>query len=260
MSEEVLISDQNKSDFKCQLEFFEGPLDLLLYLIKKNEIDINNLKMETITGQYLEYINLMQTMNVDIASEFIVTAATLLHIKTKWLLPVQNDTDENEEDIDDDPRLDLLAKLIEYKKFKEAGEHLGKLHDDESSTWKRLYDDALNNESDSTLKHEMLDLLQAFNKVLKSKKFKQVGEVHGEKYTVSQKINDIRHYLLLNPKCNFHELLNEAENKDEIVCLFLGILELIRLQEILVEQSKGLFSEIFITRNQIKLNTIEEQN
>jgi segregation and condensation protein A len=215
--------------------------------------------METITSQYLEYINMMQLTNVDIASEFIVTAATLLHIKTKWLLPVQSNEDENDDDFDD-PRLDLLQKLLEYKKFKEAGEHLGKLHEDESASWMRIKNtQPEENKVDNNIQHAIYDLYAAFNKLLKKKKFDPHGKIHAEKFSIEQKIQDIRNQLALNKQCSFSQILNESENKEEIVCLFLGILELIRLQEIIVEQTKGLFGEIILKRNQLKL-TLEEQN
>src|SRR6266704_2356645 len=111
------------SDYKVRLEIFEGPLDLLLYLIKREEIDIHDISIERITGQYLEYIQAFKDLNIDIAGEFIVMAANLIYLKSRSLLPA--DQRPPEEDVEeDDPRWDLIRQLIEYKKFKEAGAHL----------------------------------------------------------------------------------------------------------------------------------------
>jgi len=234
-------------DFKCQLDFFEGPLDLLLYLIKKNEIDINNICLEKITNQYLEYLNFMQYMNIDLASEFVVTAATLLHIKTKWLLP---DIQEEEEDANfEDPRLDLLQKLLEYKKFKEAAVHLDELHEINSSSWKK----GINEESDFTSKKQdvfdvgIFDLCEAFQQIVKRFDFKS-SEVFAESFSIIDKTNDIRTLLQQKMKFSFTNMISKMEYKEEVVCFFLAMLELVKLQEIQVKQDNCIFGEIIILK------------
>ncbi len=245
------IKDSGNDNFKCKLEMFEGPLDLLLYLIKKNEIDINNIKLENVTSQYLDYISYMQSMNIDIASEFIVTAATLLHIKTRWLLPIESNQEDEDLNEFDDPRLNLLEQLLEYKKFKEAGAFLDKLQEKEHCTFTKGHTEIYDESDDDELvvtNVSVFDLCKAFNEVLKKIKTREPKEVHKEKFTVQDKIAQIRELLQTNEQISFSKFFEESQNKEEILCAFLGILELIRSQEIIVEQREKFFGEIIIKK------------
>jgi len=234
-------------DFKCQLDFFEGPLDLLLYLIKKNEIDINNICLEKITNQYLEYLNFMQCMNIDLASEFVVTAATLLHIKTKWLLPDIKDEDEDGDF--EDSRLDLLQKLLEYKKFKEAAVHLDDLHELNSSSWKKGINEASSfiTEKKDILDVGIFDLCEAFQQIVKRFNFKS-KEVFAESFSIIDKTNEIRTLLKNKNNFSFTDMISKMEYKEEVVCFFLAMLELVKLQEIQVKQHSRIFGEIIILK------------
>src|SRR5271155_645693 len=131
-----------EADYKVKLEVFEGPLDLLLYLIKKEEVDIYDIPIERITNQYMEYLTLMQMLNLEVAGEFLVMAATLMYIKSRMLLPVDQQVADSEEEEGEDPRWELIRQLVEYKKFKDAALQLGRREDEQSNLYPRHAHDA----------------------------------------------------------------------------------------------------------------------
>lgn len=233
--------------YKIKLEVFEGPLDLLLYLIKEEELNIYDIPITRITEQYLEYLNLMEMLDLDIAGEFLVMAATLMHIKSKLLLPPDPDTVETEEL---DPRAELVRRLLEYKAFKEAAGNLRGFESTRSEYFTRV--DA-KPEMDTTgdspfVEVSLFDLLTAFAKVMKSTPQLQDHEVEKDEFSVSEKVHEIFHRLVQQPKIYFSELFKKARNKYEIITTFLAILELIRLKEVVARQSAR-FGEIEIERN-----------
>ena len=240
--------------YKLKLETFEGPLDLLLYLVKKNEINIYDIPIAQVTEQYLEYIDLMKFLNLDIVGDFLVMAATLIHIKSKMLLPPDPSEVEPEEK---DPRDELVQRLLEYQKFKEIAQDLEQKACVRQDLFPRLVDE----EKMTELKEEakevffevtLFDLITAFTKALRRLPPEKAYEIMQEEYTVDQKIHDILH-LLMNQDCIvLNELLGRAKTKMEIIVTFLGILELIRLKEIVVVQ-RHLFDEIEIIRNKENL-------
>lgn len=234
---------------KIKLEVFEGPLDLLLYLIRKEEIDIYDIPIAKITEQYLEYIEFMKLLDLSIAGEFILMAATLMHIKSKMLLPP--DPNEVKEEEEMDPRLELVQKLLEYKKFKEAA---GQLFEKEMRQ-KDIFSRGAGNfnvdaEKDAKPSFEasLFDLITAFNKVLKDIPKEVFYEVIKDEFTVEGKMHDIFHILTGRPVIYFSDLFKNAKSKFEIVTIFLAILELIRLKEIVAVQDEP-FSEIKVERN-----------
>jgi segregation and condensation protein A len=247
MSQTGTLPPENAEDFRCRINVFEGPLDLLLYLIKKNEIDLNQVRLEEITSQYMEYLNLMESMNVDLASEFIVTAATLLYLKTRWLLPTE--PGEDDEDDEDDPHGNLIRRLLEYKKFKEAAGYLEQKHDDENRTFRRGTRVPLDLPpvEEKFSNADVFDLCTALAELLRKKKWK-TDEVHGEEFTVEQKIREFRDRLSRHALIRFSRVVHESRSKSEVICIFLAMLELIRLQEITVEQKGRVFGEILIRR------------
>lgn len=232
--------------YKVKLEVFEGPLDLLLYLIKKNEIDIYDIPIATITEQYLEYLELMHMLDLNIAGEFLVMAATLIHIKSKMLLPPEEKEILPEEE--EDPREELVRRLIEYKKFKEVA---GVLQDLEAER-KKMFTRAAGIELDSSerfFEASLFDLISALTRVLKDVPKEIFQEIVKDEFTVEQKIHDLLHMLVRTPVIYLSELFKKAKNKLEIIATFLAILELIRLKEILVVQKQS-FGEIEVIRNE----------
>lgn len=249
MSSQALVDNPDLvNDFKCRLTFFEGPLDLLLYLIKKNEIDIYSVKLEEITNQYIEYLNLMQLLNIEIAADFLVTAASLLHLKSKALLPDDGSTEE-EEGKAEDLGNDLLQKLLEYKQYKEAASHLEGLQDMNDNTFPRGAN-VLEEKGPPKVVTDagVFDIFTALQEVLKKVKLKSPREVFAEQFTVEAKLEQMRRLLQEKQTLRFAEFLAESSSKEEVICFFLSILELVRLQEASVEQDGKIFGEILIKR------------
>ncbi len=235
--------------YKVKLEVFEGPLDLLLYLIKKEELDIYDIPVARITDQYLEYLELMQLLDLNIAGEFIVMAATLMHIKSKMLLP--KDPDQEEEALEEDPRSELVRKLLEYKKFKEAAGELSHMAAKQKSFFSRLTSERSPAEPIEVefFEASLFDLITAFTKVMKDIPKEIFHQVTKDEFTVSEKIHDIYHMMVERPLLYFTELFKNAKNKIEVITIFLAILELIRMKEIVAMQSAA-FGEIEIARNE----------
>ncbi|MEI8176474.1 MAG: segregation/condensation protein A [Candidatus Omnitrophota bacterium] len=231
---------------KIKLEVFEGPLDLLLYLIKKEEIDIYDIPIATITKQYLEYLEFMKLLDLAIAGEFILMAATLMHIKSKMLLPP--DPSEVKEEEEKDPRLELVQKLLEYKKFKEAANQLFVMENKQKDIYGRAIVCDVPDEAKPFFEASLFDLITAFNKILKDIPRDLFYEVIKDEFTVEGKMHDIFQQLTDRPKVFFSDLFRSAKNKFEVVTIFLAILELIRLKEIVAAQERA-FSDIRIERN-----------
>ena len=233
--------------YKVKLEIFEGPLDLLLYLIKKEEIEISDIPIAKIAGQYLEYLELMKLLDLNIAGEFILMAATLMHIKSKMLLPK---TDEEEQGEEEDPRAELVKRLLEYKRFKEAAGELQFMEKRQKDVFSRSVPNEVKvSEGESTFfEASVFDLINAFNKVMKEIPKEAFHQVVKDEFTVEEKMYDIFHMLVKNPVLYITDLFKRARNKLEIITIFMALLELIRLNEVIIAQ-RQLFSEIEIIRN-----------
>ena len=236
-----------QEDYKVRLEVFEGPLDLLLYLIKKDEVDIYDIPIELITRQYMEYLGLMQMLDLSIAGDFLVMAAALLMIKSRMLLPVEERPMLDDEE--DDPRWDLVRKLLEYKKFKDAATFLQNKENEQANIFPRGSESvAVETEKGVGLDDvSLFDLLSAFNEVLKRVKVDSVVEIFAEPCTVADKIADILQRIRELDRVPFFSIFSEVSSRHEIVCAFLALLELIRMKEIRAVQD-GVFQEIFICR------------
>ena len=231
--------------YKVSLDVFEGPLDLLLYLIKKDEVNIYDIPIAKILAEYLQYIELMKLLDLNVAGEFIVMAATLIQIKSKMLLPVEEKIEEEElEELD--PRAELVKKLLEYRRFKEAALLLRKKEEHRREHFVRVQQEA--SQEDVYFEANLFDLINAFTKALKDVPKELFLEVIKDEFTVEKKVHDILHYLVDEPKILIADLFDRAKNKLEIIAIFLSILELIRLKEIIIVQ-KGLFESILIMRN-----------
>ena len=236
----------NIMSYKVKLDVFEGPLDLLLYLIKKNEIDIYDIPIAAITEQYLEYLELMRMLDLNIAGEFLVIAATLIHIKSKMLLP----PDEKEllPEEEEDPREELVRRLVEYKKFKEVAGILQGLEGQRKKMFTRDIPFEVE-PGEVFFEASLFDLIAAFTRVLKDVPKEMFQEIIKDEFTVEQKVHDLLHMLVVTPVISLFELFKNSKNKTEIIAMFLAVLELIRLKEIIVAQKKN-FSDIEIIRNE----------
>lgn len=245
-----LVNDLNASSntpYKIKLDIFEGPLDLLLYLIKKEELDIYDIPIAHITEEYLKYIQLMQELDIDLASEFLVMAATLIHIKSKMLLPVINESSELENL--EDPRQELVKQLLEHKKFKSAAEMLWSRVQVEQNVFVRaaIETDSENPEVAATV----FDLVSAFQKILTRRKEQIAVEIANDKLTLAQKIVEIKSLLKNHLQINVTNLMEAALSKAEIIIIFLAILELVKESVIGLMQTET-FGEIIATRIDIK--------
>lgn len=248
--------------YKVKLDVFEGPLDLLLYLIQKDEVDISDIPIARITDQYLEYLELMQLLDLNIAGEFIVMAATLMHIKSKMLLPP--DQMEGEEKLEEDPRAELVRRLLEYKQFKEAASQLSQMESHQKHFFARVGSGIKEDElpppvSDEYFEASLFDLISAFTKVLKDIPKDVFYKVVKDEFTVSEKIHDILHLLVEKKMLFFTELFKAAKTKFEIITIFLAILELIKIKEITILQSAP-FAEIEIVKNVEAIKPQEEKH
>jgi len=233
--------------YKIRLDIFEGPLDLLLYLIQKNELDIHDIPITLITEQYLEYLTLMQSMNLEVAGEFLVMASTLMRIKSKMLLP-----DPVKEEMipeEGDPREELIRQLLEYKRFKEAA---SQLRDREQlrAQWFTRHPGEIELEAGDSpfVEVSIFDLITAFGKVLQDMPREVFHEVVKDEFTVAEKIHDLLHFMVRESKVRFRDLFRKAKNRLEAITIFLAVLELARLREIMFCQPEP-FGEIEITRN-----------
>jgi len=241
-----------EAENRVSLEIFEGPLDLLLYLIKKDEVDIYEVSIERITDQYLEYIDTFKILNIELASEFIVMAANLMYIKSRTLLPRNEQAPE--EDIDEeDPRWELIRQLVEYKKFKDAANYLEKREVENQKFYsaEQQFCDDLEEEGEPIVNVGIFELIQAFQGVLKRFDDEDdLTEIADDRFTVSDKID----YLITNvskgQKVKFYQLFEEASTKSEVLVTFLALLELIRLNEFQVRQN-GVLGEIELTRSNL---------
>ncbi|SKC72731.1 segregation and condensation protein A [Maledivibacter halophilus] len=246
-------------NYEVKLEAFEGPFDLLFHLIEKNEIDIYNIPISEVTEQYLNYLSQMKNLDMEVASEFLVMAATLLEIKSKMLLP--NPIEEQLEfDIQGlDPRRDLVIKLIEYKKYKNIAEYFkhredkyGKVHFKSQEQLEDFINKDMIKKTDLNLKEEVLiksvnRVLQKINKMdINRKRF--FKELKRDIYTVEDKISLLKSKLEKNENIKFDDLFNENNCRLEIVVTFLAVLELLKLKVIDIKQD-NLFDEIYIFKS-----------
>lgn len=237
-------------DYKVKLEVFEGPLDLLLYLIKRDEVDIYDISIERITKQYLSYLEAFQVLNIELAGEFIVMAANLLYIKSRTLLPVDQQMAEEDAD-EDDPRWELIRQLIEYKKFKEAAGLLREQEALQENLFARIPATHDLTPTENLLVEEVgiFDLIHAFQKILKrlEKKPEDLREIFAENFTVSDKIEHVLRITSSGVPIRFDELFADVAGRTEIVVTFLAMLELIRLKQLRVRQ-EIMCGEIWIDR------------
>jgi len=242
-----------ETPYQVDLEIFEGPLDLLLFLIKKDEVDIYDISIERITEQYLAYIDTFKLLNIGLAGEFLVMAATLCYIKSRMMLPKH--VQPPDEDIDEeDPRWDLIKQLIEYKKFKDAAASLGQREEKLGNLYRNFPDKI---ESDSAEERRLsediniFDLIRAFQNILDRFNDGGVGEIIDDHYTVSDKIDFLLAIVQPGKRVSFNSLFDGVSSKGELIVTFLAMLELMKLNHFRVRQDQSL-GEIELERNVIE--------
>jgi len=233
-----MIGDDSQSerglDYTFRLEGFEGPLDLLLHLIQKNELDIFNIPIALVTEQYLEYLQLMKVVNLDVAGEYLLMASTLLHIKSKMLLPKSLEGEEEEED----PRAELVRRLLEYQQYKQAAGALEKRPMLDRDVFIRLMAPELEEvPEEERIEVNLFELLEAFRQVLERVKLESVHEVILEHLSVEDKIQEILTLLgRENRSMAFHRLFPEQASRRVVVITLLAILELVKMKRIRIFQ------------------------
>lgn len=248
-------------NYKIRLDMFEGPLDLLLYLVKKDHLNIYDIPIAKVTQQYLEYINLMQLLDLNIVGEFLVMAATLMQIKSKMLLPAEELAAQEEQE---DPRAELVKRLLEYEKFKQIAEELKQREISQQEVFKRpkteeAADSKVPDKEEVYFEASIFDLINAFSQALKDIPREVFYEVIKDQYTVEQKVHDILHLLLVQTEIRLSELFVKTKSKMEIIVIFLAILELAKMKEIIARQSAE-FEDIIISRNKENIIPYERRD
>lgn len=241
------------ADYKVRLDIFEGPLDLLLYLIKKEEVDIHTVSIELITKQYLDYINTFKLLNIDLASEFIVMAANLMYIKSRTLLPKAEQPPE--EDVEeDDPRWELIRQLIEYKKFKDAAGYLSRKETEQEDYFAHQPEKipmVPDGEPEPLPDVNIFDLIRAFQNVLKRfEESTDLGEIVDERFTVSDKIEFLLSEIKPGGALRFLTLFEQATTKAEMIVTFLAILELMKMNQFKIQQ-EHILGDIEVKRKEL---------
>jgi segregation and condensation protein A len=243
----------DRAAYNVSIAAFEGPLDLLLHLIQKHELDIFDIPISFVTEKYLEYLRLMDALNLDIASEYLLMAATLAHIKSRELLPsvpeAQSAQDDAVGELEEDPRVALIRRLLEYQKFKLAGEELAARGIAGRDVFTRGVDLRADLEQTAPLASiPMHSLLEAFQRVLSRKDTRVHHEVTEERVSIADRIHQIVDRLRARGvrNCTFEELFDDARTTHELVVTFLALLEMTRLKMTRVYQAAAL-SPIHVT-------------
>ena len=245
------------SEYKVKFEVFEGPLDLLLYLIKKQEVDIYEVNLTALATQFIEYIEVMRQLDLEIAGEFLVMASTLMYLKSRELLPVDLQVKAEEEDDGEDPRWELIRQLVEYKKFKDAAAQLQSLEARQEDVYPREAPKPVFEKEADKPDVSIFDLINAVNSILKrvAQREGDQREIFEDKWSVSEKIELLVNLITTKPRLKFSELFEGATSRTEVVVTFLAMLELIRLRQIICVQSDS-FAEIDITRAEPQQPTV----
>jgi segregation and condensation protein A len=244
------VDESGNSGVKIRLEAFEGPLDLLLHLIRINEIDIFDIPIVAVTRQYMDYLDLMKEIDIDVGSEFMLMAATLIHIKTKMMLPQRED--------EEDPRAELVERLLEHQHYKAAAGVLAQREDEELRAWRspaKLMKPYIEVEEE-LVEADIFQLISAFQRVMKAIGRDRGLEIEHQHYSVKDKMREIETRLRMHQRLFFSRLMEEADNKRELIAIFLAMLELIRRRAVSAFQS-GNFTEIILVLSDTSQSVIE---
>jgi segregation and condensation protein A len=239
--------------YHVRLPVFDGPMDLLLHLIRKNEVDIYDIPIAEITRQYLETLDVMQELNIDLASEFLVMAATLIHIKSKMLLPPPHE-DGTTDEIGEDPRQELVARLLEYQRYKEAAQQLHQQEEVRAAIWirpeeaiKGISGNGHDEAPDGLVEVDLFELISAFREVLERVRRRVDLVYEREVVSIEEMIERVKARLVPGAQSFFVDLFEEARDRATVIVTFLAILELTRLREIRIFQ-QNLFGPIHVQR------------
>lgn len=240
------------SHHSVRVPVFQGPLDLLLFLIKKNEIEIYDIPIESVTRQYLDILNGIEKVDLELTGEFFVMAATLMLIKSRMLLPKDSLPEEDEETEEEDPRWELVQQLIEYKRLKEQAEELGILISEANDYIRREVEEKEMAKGGRVLKStDKMELWNIFNKVLQRLAEKiVVGEIQEEQISVAEQMNFILKTMAIRPRFHFTSLFLEKQiSLNTLIATFLAILELTRLNKLQLEQTENFGDILCISRD-----------
>jgi len=245
-----MVVAESQDPWRIHLPVFDGPLDLLLHLIKKEEVDIYDVELGKITNHYLAYLGQMEALNLEVAGEFLVVAAQLIYIKSRTLLPMDQQLPDDDEEDEEDSRWELIRQLVEYKKFKEAAESL----DDHARRQEQIFyripepGSSPHPPPPGLGKVEVIDLVRAFQQVLQAARERHgFREIYEDRHTVSEKIEMILDLLQNVSSVRFTDLFRDTSTRGEIVVTFLAVLELIRLKQITAFQTE-VFGEIEVRK------------
>ena len=248
----VLTLETNK--YAIKIENFEGPLDLLCHLIDKNKMNINDIKLSEITDQYIEYINKMEEMNLEVTSEFLLMASTLIYLKSKSLLPIDN---SEEEEISEE---ELLRRIVEYKKYKEITKQFKTMYSESAVRFYKLPDTIelpIQKLETNYDKQTIIDTYQNIIKINNEKVNENASNIEKieitDKYTVASKVKDMLKELVNRPRFIFNKLFSLTKcETEEVVTAFSGLLELSRRNKVITSQEK-LFGDISVEKNKDKI-------
>jgi segregation and condensation protein A len=251
--------------YKIKTEIFEGPLDLLLHLIRKNEVDIYDIPISDITAQYMEYLDILKALDLNLAGEFILMASTLTHIKSKMLLPVEEETEEED---DYDPRDELVERLLEYQRFKEAAGELNSRNVLGRDVFTRGQPFVIENDEEETLEAlvnlTVFDLMEALQEVLDRIPKDYTVDLTTEQFNIVDKINFIMETLEENQSATFVSLFPIGGSKGEIIATFLAILELCKMLLIRVNQSEEGIIRVYMPpegeRGEARLDSLQTRS
>jgi segregation and condensation protein A len=232
------MDNEQTTNYAIKLDIFEGPLDLLLYLIKKNEIDIYNIPIALVTEQYLQYLKIIKELNLDLAGEYLVMASTLIHIKSRLLMPPPEEPEEEEED----PRAELVRQLLEHKTFKEIAANLVTRPLLERDVFTRAAVlpekvEKITADEEELVEVSVFELIEAFHRIVAQMGKKELLEIDLEKLSLTDIINDVMEQLSLKKSLTFEDLLKERRDRRRIIYTFLALLELIKLRMIKAYQT-----------------------
>jgi len=245
--------------YSVRLANFEGPLDLLIHLIKRNEVNVYDIPIALITAQYLEYLTLMRELDLDVAGEFLVMAATLIHIKSRMLLPRPDPT---QEDPEEDPREALVRRLLEHQRYKQAAELLHERQTLRESQWQRpdgRVAPIAGEEYEPELEVDLFSLISAFKAVLERAKQRPKVVLPAEQVPIEIRIEQLLTRLSETQACGFEDLFDDVSSKGDLIVTFLALLEMIRLKLVRVFQA-GTFGVIRIYKKAINVRPAGIEN
>jgi segregation and condensation protein A len=240
--------ESSADSYAVKLDRFEGPLDLLIHLIKRNEVNIYDIPIALITAQYLEYLEVLQELNLDLAGEFLVMAATLIHIKSRMLLPRPDPT---QEDPEEDPREALMRRLVEHQRYRQAAELLHERETLREAQWQRpdvRVAPIAGEELEPELEVDLFSLVAAFRSVLERAKNRPKVDLPSEQIPIETRIEQMLARLSETEACGFEDLFDDVSSKGDLIVTFLALLEMIRLRLVRVFQA-GSFGPIRIYKS-----------